>query len=171
MLVLMAGLPGTGKSTLARELAQRLSGTVLSKDSIRHVLFEPRDLEYSTEQDDFVMEVMLQTAAHLFGKDPKRVVFLDGRPFSRSSQIERVLRFAAQVAQPWRILECFCSEDSARQRLSAQTSTTGHPAANRDLDLYLSVKARFEPISKPRTVIDTDAPLEACVQQAVAALA
>ena len=41
MIVLMAGLPGTGKSTLARELAAQTSGRVLSKDEIRHAIFLP----------------------------------------------------------------------------------------------------------------------------------
>ena len=39
MIVIMAGLPGTGKSTLARALAQRLAGAVLDKDEIRAALF------------------------------------------------------------------------------------------------------------------------------------
>lgn len=90
MLVLMAGLPGTGKTTLARRLAIRLRATVLDKDCIRDVLFAARDVEYTTRQDDFVVEVMLQTASYLFAKDFNRIVLLDGRPFSNSSQIERV---------------------------------------------------------------------------------
>jgi predicted kinase len=63
MIVIMAGLPGTGKSTLAQVLAARLSGRVISKDSVRHALFSEAEIEYSTEQDDFVMQVMLRTAA------------------------------------------------------------------------------------------------------------
>src|SRR5437879_1896550 len=97
MIVLMAGLPGTGKSALAAALAERLSGSVLSKDAIRHALFAPRDVGYTTEQDDFVMEIMLQAAERILQKDPYRRVFLDGRTFSRRYQIERV----TSTAQRW----------------------------------------------------------------------
>ena len=62
MLILMAGLPGTGKSTLSRALAAKLGGTVIDKDQVRAALFSLPDIEYSTEQDDFCMAVMLKVA-------------------------------------------------------------------------------------------------------------
>jgi len=163
----MAGLPGTGKSTLARELSRRTSGRVLSKDEFRHALFTPEEIDYSTRQDDFCQQLMLQTAGYLLARDPARLIFLDGRPFSRRYQIENVLAASASLQQPWRILECVCSQETARDRLSADS---GHPAQNRSHDLYLQVKARFEAITSPKTVIHTDQPLESCVQEALAAI-
>ena len=170
MIVVMAGLPGTGKSTIALALADRFSAAVLNKDTIRHALFSARDVEYSAEQDDFVMDLMLQAGQFLWLRDPARMIILDGRPFSRSRQIERVIAFAQGLQQPWRILECVCSEETARQRLETQHRAGEHPAGNRDFQLYLPVKARFEPITRTKTVLDTDQLLETCVNQAVNAL-
>jgi predicted kinase len=168
MIVLMAGLPASGKSTLCGELAAITCGGVLNKDEIRAALFSAADIEYSTEQDDFCMKVMLETAAYLLKKDLQRFVFLDGRPFSRSYQIDQVIAAAVELNQPWRILECVCSEETARRRLEEQTGT--HPAGNRDYELYLRVKVGFEEITLPKTVIDTDQSLGWCVAEARLAL-
>jgi len=167
MLILMAGIPGTGKSTLSRALAADTCSKVLDKDEVRASLFSPADIEHSAEQDDFCMGIMLKVAGYLFRKDPSRRIFLDGRTFSRTYQLERATGFAEALSQPWRILECVCSEATARRRLAEDA---GHLAANRDFDLYLKVKARFEEITLPKTVIDTDRPIEACLQQARIAL-
>jgi predicted kinase len=170
MIVLMAGLPGTGKTTLARELAARTSGRVLSKDEIRHAIFTEDEIEYSARQDDFCLQMMLEAATYLLRSDPERYVFLDGRPFSRRYQIDHVLNTAAALHQPWRILECVCSEDLAKQRIQRQSAMRTHPAGNRDYELYLRVRERFESIAQPKTVIDTAQPLADCIERGMTAL-
>jgi adenylylsulfate kinase len=170
MIVLMAGLPGTGKSALASALSEHLSGSVLSKDAIRHALFAARDVEYTTEQDDFVMGIMLYAAERILQKHPERYLFLDGRTFSRRDQVERVIAAAQDWGQPWKIVECLCSDETARARLESQASTREHPAGNRSFSLYLEIKQRFEPITQPKIVINTDEPLDQCVERALAAL-
>jgi predicted kinase len=170
MIVLMAGLPGAGKTTLARELAARTSGRVLSKDEIRRALFSRDEIEYSSPQDDFCQQVMLETAGQLLQRNSNLTVFLDGRPFSRRYHIENVLNAAAALHQSWRILECVCPEAIAKARIEEQSASGSHPANNRSFQLYLAVKARFEAITLPKTVIDTSQPLPEYIQQALAAL-
>ena len=170
MIILMAGLPGTGKTALARELAQRTGGRVLSKDEFRHAIFTPEEVEYSSWQDDFCLQLMLQTAEYLLSRNPNLTIFLDGRPFSRRYQIENVLDAAASLHQPWRIIECTCSDETVRMRLEADASDGRHPAGNRGYALYLEVKARFEEIIQPKVVIDTEQELELCARQGMDAL-
>ncbi|PYX91111.1 MAG: hypothetical protein DMG67_11125 [Acidobacteria bacterium] len=94
--VVMAGLPGSGKSTLAKLLSVELHGVVLDKDVIRAGLFPEGCIEYSREQDDFCLEILLQIAAYLMKKSsPPAFLFIDGRPcpgVQNKNHSHRVLR-------------------------------------------------------------------------------
>ena len=74
MLVVMAGLPSTGKSTLATCLEKELGAVVLGKDSVRAALFPPRVLDYSDTQDEVAMAAVYQAAAAILKADPRRAV-------------------------------------------------------------------------------------------------
>lgn len=163
VIVIMAGLPGTGKSTLARAVAQRTGAIVLDKDVIRAAMF-PTAVDYTFEQDDVVMGAMLSAAHYLLRYDREKIVILDGRPFSRNSQLRSVIDFADALPNEWRLIECVCREETARSRLETDKS---HPAMNRNWDLYLAVKTRYEPKPQPKLVVDTDQRLPDCVEQAL----
>ena len=167
MIVIMAGLPGTGKTTVARALAQSLPGAVLDKDVIRAALFEPAHVEYSLAQDDFCQEIMLQTAGYLLAKDAELHVLLDGRTFSRRYQRERVIEFCEQVGTTWAVVECVCAEQTALRRLAEAVAQNTHLATNRTPELYRQIRKTWEPIDEPKIVLDTDASLDSCVDQAL----
>jgi adenylylsulfate kinase len=164
----MAGLPGCGKTTLARQLAERLGAVILDKDAIRAALFPPPYIEYSTHQDDFCVTVMLEVAAYLFESRLDLSVILDGRPFAREYQIDQLDRWSAEHNVPLTIIECVCSDDVARGRLQHDVDTAAHAAQNRDYTLYQRIKESFDPIREPKLVVNTDQPLGESVDQALA---
>src|SRR5712691_4012505 len=100
MLIAMAGLPGTGKSTLGRLLAGVCAATVLDKDTIRAALFPIHLIEYSTRQDDFCMSIMFQVASYMKRNNPSLNVILDGRTFSRRYQVAALEQLGRELAVP-----------------------------------------------------------------------
>lgn len=167
MIVMMAGLPGTGKTTLAHALADQVNGVVINKDRIRPALFPPDLIEFSERQDDFVLGIMLDTAAYILTNEPARTVFIDGRTFSRAYQRQLVAEAAARIKQTLKIIETTAPPELACARLEADAATGAHPAANRDAALYERVRSYYEPITGPKLVIDTAQPLAACVEKAL----
>ena len=151
--VLFAGLPGTGKSTLARAIAERLGAAVLDKDRVRGALFPGALTDYTAQQDELCMRAMLEAAAYL--TEPERVeyIFFDGRTFSQRSQIEDVLLAATRAGARWRIVHVKCADAVAEGRLAR--SDPSHPAKNRDAALYRRIKQQFEPISQAKLEVDT----------------
>ncbi len=151
--VIFAGLPGTGKSTLARALAERLGAAILDKDRVRGALFPDALTDYSAEQDQLCMRAMLEAAAYLTQRRRAKYIFFDGRTFSTQGQIEEVLQAARQAGARWRILHVTCADAVAEERLAR--SDPGHPAKNRDPALYRRIKQHFEPILQPKLEVDT----------------
>jgi hypothetical protein len=170
--VLMAGLPGTGKSTLAATLAEATDGVVLSKDSIRAALFPGRLTDYTETQDALCFGALLEAAAYIAQHEPRPnytfprppFLFIDGRTFRKRSQVETAIRAAEGARCHWRILHLTCPDDVAIRRIELDEQSGKHPARNRDERLYLESKARFEPIDYPCLRVDTSESLDECIQ-------
>ena len=168
MLIAMAGLPGTGKSFLANALAARLGAlpgavpaVVLDKDRLRAAIFPPQEIEYSSAQDDFCMDLLYQSAGYLLAKG--RSVILDGRTYTRQAQVRALCDFARRSGADLKVIECVCAEDIACQRLFKDAAEGSHPAANRGPEMYRRIKAQAEPLTVPRQVVDTAQALETCL--------
>lgn len=176
-LITMAGLPGTGKTALAKALIETMVAndnqadqenaqiipTMLNKDTIRAALFPPALIEYSHEQDDFCIDILLRVAAYLFHKSPHRTIVLDGRTFSRRDQVSTIEKAALDMGVSLYWIECVCDPETAKQRLMNDKGKRRHPADNRDPSLYDKVKAYAEPLKVQRLTVDTTQPLQNCI--------
>jgi predicted kinase len=165
VLIAMAGMPASGKSVLAKELAQALPALVLDKDQVRAALFPPDEIEYSLQQDDFTFGIVLQVAGYLLRKG--RNIILDGRPFAHRHQMDAVVRFASQYQFPLKVIECTCSEESFRLRHAQDSASKQHLAANRSYEMFLAMRAKADPLVVPRLVVDTDQSLADCVSRSL----
>ncbi|MDA8100242.1 MAG: ATP-binding protein [Nitrospiraceae bacterium] len=155
MLIVMAGLPGTGKTAVATALGKAIGATVLNKDMIRQSLFPPGEIDYSRSQDDLCFQVLFLLAEYSLARKPGHPVIIDGRTFSRADQVKQISSWAATLKMKPIFIECRCDDAVARERLDHDQRTGAHPAANRSFGLYQELKAAAEPIEPEHLVIDT----------------
>jgi predicted kinase len=172
MLAVFAGLPGTGKTTLACALAEHLTpALLLDKDQVRHALFGAQRTLYTRAQDDFCLEKMLDTAAWQLRHDPRTTVLLDGRTFTRLYQVRRLRSFASLLGCPLLLVECVCEPQVAAQRLSRDRALGEHPAGNRTPELYRELRADAELIPAPKLRLDTQRPVRQNIDRILSHLA
>jgi predicted kinase len=127
--VLFSGPPASGKTTIARPLAEALGFALLTKDDIKESLFTsmngaPGDLAFSRRLGDAAMEVLWALAPHC----PRVVLEAN---FRTKSAHERN-QVAALLAQPrMRLIEVHCRvplEEAARRFAERARKERHHPA-------------------------------------------
>ncbi len=148
-LVLMKGPPGSGKSTIARELGRRLGWPVIDKDAVRDLL--PDELGgLSYEAMLGLAERQLTIGLSVIADSPLGY----GRAYSTAR------RMAAEAGATMLVIECACSDAVEWRRRIEQRSGAGL-AAHHATD-WTKVEAFYErtandpyEVDVPRLVVDT----------------
>lgn len=157
VLLLLSGLPGTGKSFLARRLAEALPFVIIESDVVRKILF-PQPL-YTAQESRWVHRTCHVLMAKLL-KRGVRVIY-DATNLIEYHR-ELVYRIAQKAGARLVVVKTVASEEVVRERLRARQEEA-RELSDADWRVYRRMASRQEQVSHPHLVIDTSEDLEEAV--------
>ena len=148
MIIIICGLPGVGKTAIAKDLEAIIKGSVvLSTDKIRKELISQPT--YKKQERRLIYDVMLLLAKylHIAGID----CILDAT-FNRESSRKEVIESLSLTQDQLCIVECTCPEEIAISRLKNRQDSY----SDADISVYRKMKRIYEPVKGARhIVVDT----------------
>lgn len=168
-LVLVGGGPGTGKTTLARELATKVGAVVVSTDDIRHELVQAGHITgqagtfesglYDPQNVSTVYETVLRRAALLLANGQS--VILDGT-WRDPHQRERARDIADEHGCPTTELACTLDVGEAMDRIRRRGSQSHSQATAAVAEMMQHDESTWAGVHH----IDTSRPLDESVAEA-----
>lgn len=146
ILIIVVGLPGTGKTTFSRHLAERLSALHLNTDIIRDAV-DMRG-QYDAKAKKRIYDLMLLEARRGLLRGQR--VILDGTFYEESlREPYRQLSFAHRIPLRW--IELRAAEEVIKQRTEQKRTYS-----EADFSIYEQVRDNFEPFADDRLVLQSD---------------
>jgi predicted kinase len=174
LVIVVGGLPGTGKSTLARALARQFGAELLRTDVVRQRIFS-RTGRAAAEEGIYRAESRERVYQELFRQaeafvDQKVAAVLDGT-FSTAELVRQAHRLATDPRTIWLAVECVCAPEVARDRIQSRLAAGGD-ASEALPEIHDLHRARWEawPPEPAQVKIDTTGPLASQVAAVVAHL-
>ncbi|MCE7740474.1 MAG: nucleoside monophosphate kinase [Candidatus Heimdallarchaeota archaeon] len=157
LVIVLAGLPGTGKSTLARKLARRYGLEHISTDSVRKRIF--RDVRrntfgrgsYSTRQRMVVYDTIYYVLYTLLKNGVGCV--LDGT-FYQERLRSKVRRICARFDAMFVLVIVDCPDSIISKRFKEREKRTRRTLSDADSQIYEKFKKLFEPTRLPHIEVN-----------------
>ena len=150
-VVAVCGLPGVGKSTVARRIANRVGGVHLRTDEIRKELFS--DPEYTDAETRAVYAELVDRARVAVERGTSAV--LDGT-FKRRAQRAKADRILSGLGVPWTVIRVDADRSVVRKRIRERTDDV----SDADVEIYERFREEWDPIEMDHLVVDNSANLE-----------
>ena len=156
MIVLFCGLPGVGKSTLARSVACRTGASILSSDKIRKELI--RYPTYTRTEGRLVYDVLMLLTKYLTAAGIDCI--LDATFNRERSRMEVENKLLSNNVRLY-VIECNCPEEIVLERLRNRKNDF----SDADYSVYSKMKGIYEPVQGKHLDIDTSLPYEVNLQK------
>jgi predicted kinase len=159
LVIQMHGEPGSGKSTVARELGARVGATVLDKDVIKAALLRVGIAEQQAAAGAY--EVFFAQARAFV--DAGHAIILDNPVYWESVE-RRWLEISDAAGSPCILIQCVCPDrDELLRRLQTRVALESQPRAILNPDRHPGIaETQFE----PRLVLDTTRLLDELIDEA-----
>ncbi|MFQ5328571.1 MAG: AAA family ATPase [Thermodesulfobacteriota bacterium] len=165
-LIVVCGLTGTGKTTVAAILAEKLGFLHLSSDIVRKELVgikpEERRLDRFGE-GIYTAPITERTYEELIGMGKAslhegRSIILDAT-FTRAARREAVEKAAEEAGADLHLIECSAREDIVRERLNKRACEKGGISDGR-WEIYERQREIYDNLTVPHLTVDTSKPRE-----------
>ncbi len=157
LVILLAGLPRTGKSTLSRRIARKYGLEHISTDSVRKRIFRGvRQDEFGkgsyTEDRRIVVYDTIYYMSYTLLRHGIGCV-LDGT-FYKEYLRQKVQRIADRFGAKFVLIEITCPDKLVKKRLQDKKRVGRMTLSDADLNVYYTFKKLYEPIKMPHIKID-----------------
>jgi predicted kinase len=151
-LVVLSGLPGSGKSTIARELCGRVPVALVQSDRVRKLLVPVPS--YSTEESVRVFGTIHAALERLLADGIPAI--LDATTL-RDEQRAPLAAIARRTGARLILVWVYAPDAVARRRLAARHAggRTAGDLSDADVSIYEMMRERMEPIRGPHWRINT----------------
>ncbi|MFC7177471.1 AAA family ATPase [Halosegnis marinus] len=148
-LVVVCGLPGAGKTTVAEEVADRLDAAMLRTDVVRKELFS--DPDYTDAEAEAVYDELFARAADALADGN---VVLDATFRTRGFR-EGARATADRAGADFRLVSVECDDAVARERIRSRTDDE----SDADIRVYELFRDEYEPVERADLVVDNSGAL------------
>lgn len=156
MLIVVCGVPGAGKTSVAEHVADRLDADLLRTDVVRKDLFD--DPEYTEAESRRMYEELHARAERILARGNTAV--LDGTFHDRRYR-HMALATAAAAGVDHRFVRVECEPSTARERISAREDD----ASDADVEVHEYVREVFDPLAVAHVTVDNSGTLSATYSQ------